>query len=85
MTYQLTTLKRNKNERSYNFGLRIQELRAVIITKSNDDFADHQVRNLQIEHYNETAETIFKKKYLRQIIIQISHELITKGTTKLCL
>ena len=62
LTHQLTTMRPNKNERPYDFGLRLQQLRAVIITKINDDFPDKQIRDLQIHNYNNIAKTTFITK-----------------------
>lgn len=62
LTHQLTTMRPNKNERPYDFGLRLQQLRAVILTKINDDYPDKQIRDLQIDNYNNIAKTTFITK-----------------------
>ncbi|KAJ8978468.1 hypothetical protein NQ317_016994 [Molorchus minor] len=59
LTHQLTSIRPNRNERPYNFGLKLQELRAAIIAKINDDFPDIGLRNLQIQNYNDIAKTMF--------------------------
>ncbi|KAJ8973631.1 hypothetical protein NQ317_011959 [Molorchus minor] len=59
LTHQLTSIRPNRNERPYDFGLKLQELRAAIIAKINDDFPDIGLRNLQIQNYNDIAKTMF--------------------------
>ncbi|KAJ8939894.1 hypothetical protein NQ318_023234 [Aromia moschata] len=59
LTHQLTSMRPNKNERPYEFGLRLQEIRAIIITKINDNIPDNQMRDLQIHNYNNIAKTMF--------------------------
>ncbi|KAJ8977651.1 hypothetical protein NQ317_017095 [Molorchus minor] len=59
LTHQLTTIRPNRNERPYDFGLRIQELRAITITRINNDFPAQETRDLQIQNYNNIAKTIF--------------------------
>ncbi|KAJ8977409.1 hypothetical protein NQ317_003190 [Molorchus minor] len=55
LTHQLTSIRPNRNERPYDFGLKL----AAIIAKINDDFPDIGLRNLQIQNYNDIAKTMF--------------------------
>ncbi|KAJ8912397.1 hypothetical protein NQ315_013463 [Exocentrus adspersus] len=59
LTHQLTQTRPHRNERPYDFGLRLQELRAVILMKINEDEQNADIRNLQINNYNNIVKTIF--------------------------
>ncbi|KAJ8941036.1 hypothetical protein NQ318_015512 [Aromia moschata] len=59
LTHKLTSMRPNKNEKPYEFGLRVQEIRAVIITKINDNIPVNQMRDLQIHNYTNIAKTMF--------------------------